>query len=121
VLIITQALNVVFVPLLAHAGLALSIGVGAMVNALWLLIGLIRNRTYIPQPGWGRFALQVLAASALLAIFLMWANGSVPWLAMKPEKLHRMGLLALFVSTGAVIYFIAIWAAGLNLRQLLRR
>jgi putative peptidoglycan lipid II flippase len=121
VLIITQGLNFVFVPLLAHAGLALSIGIGAMVNALWLLIGLLRNRTYIPQPGWGRFALQVLAASALLAIFLMWANGSVPWLALKSEKLYRTSLLAVFVSGGAAIYFVAIWAAGLNLRQLLRR
>ena len=121
VLLITQGLNLVFVPLLAHAGLALAIGVGAMVNALWLLIGLIRNGTYVPQSGWGRFALQVLAASALLAIFLMWANGSVSWLALKTEKLQRIGLLALFVSGGAAIYFVAIWAAGLNLRQLLRR
>jgi putative peptidoglycan lipid II flippase len=121
VLIITQALNFVFVPLLAHAGLALAIGVGAMVNALWLLIGLLRNRTYIPQPGWGRFALQVLAASALLAVFLMWANGSVPWLALKAEKFQRIGWLALYVSSAIAIYFVAIWAAGLNLRQLLRR
>ena len=121
VLIITQALNLVFVPLLAHAGLALAIGVGAMVNALWLLIGLLRNRTYIPQPGWGRFALQVLAASALLAVFLMWSSASLPWLAMKAEKLKRMGWLALVVSSGVAIYFIAIWAAGLKLRQFMRR
>ena len=121
VLVITQALNFVFVPLLGHAGLALSIGVGAMVNALWLLIGLVRNGTYVPLPGWGRFVLQVLAASALLAVFLMWANSSVPWLALKPEKLQRTGLLALVVSGGVAIYFVAVWAAGLNLRQLLRR
>lgn len=121
VLVITQALNFVFVPLLAHAGLALSIGVGAMVNALWLLIGLVRNGTYAPLPGWGRFALQVLAASALLAIFLMWANSSVPWLALKADKLQRIGWLALYISSAIAIYFVAIWAAGLNIRQLLRR
>ncbi|MES2951993.1 MAG: murein biosynthesis integral membrane protein MurJ [Pseudomonadota bacterium] len=121
VLVITQGLNFVFVPLLAHAGLALAIGVGAMVNALWLLIGLLRNGTYVPQPGWGRFALQVLAASALLAVFLMWANSSVPWLALKAEKLQRIGWLALYISGAVAIYFAAVWAAGLNLRQLLRR
>ena len=121
VLVITQALNFVFVPFLAHAGLALSIGIGAMVNALWLLIGLLRNGTYVPSPGWGRFALQVLAASALLAVFLMWATGSVPWLALKAEKLQRIGWLALYVSSAIAIYFVATWAAGLNLRQLLRR
>ena len=121
VLVITQALNFVFVPLLAHAGLALSIGVGAMVNALWLLIGLVRNGTYAPLPGWGRFALQVVAASALLAVFLMWANSSVPWLALKAEKFQRIGWLALYISSAVAIYFVAVWAAGVNLRQLLRR
>jgi len=121
VLLVTQALNLVFVPLLAHAGLALSIGVGAMVNALWLLVGLVRSRTYVPLPGWGRFALQVLAASALLAVFLMWGSASLPWIALKAEKFKRMGLLALMVAGGSAIYFVAIWAAGLKLRQFLRR
>jgi len=121
VLVITQALNLLFVPMLAHAGLALAIGVGAMVNALWLLVGLVRSGTYVPLPGWARFALQVIAASALLAVFLMWANGAFPWLALKAEKLKRIGLLALFVSSAIAIYFGAIWAAGVNLRQLVRR
>lgn len=121
VLVITQGLNLLFVPLLAHAGLALAIGVGAIVNALWLLVGLVRGGTYVPLPGWARFALQVVAASALLAVFLMWANASVPWLALKADKLKRIGFLALFISGAVAIYFTAIWAAGLNLRQLLRR
>ena len=121
VLVITQGLNLLFVPLLAHAGLALAIGVGAMVNALWLLVGLVRSGTYVPLPGWARFGLQVVAASALLAVFLMWANGAFPWLALKAEKLKRMGLLALLVSGSIAIYFAAIWAAGVNVRQLLRR
>jgi len=121
VLVITQGLNLLFVPLLAHAGLALAIGVGALVNALWLLWGLVRGGTYVPLPGWARFALQVLAASALLAVFLMWANASVPWLALKADKLKRIGFLALFISGSVAIYFTAIWAAGLNLRQFLRR
>ena len=121
VLLVTQALNLVFVPLLAHAGLALSIGAGALVNALWLLVGLVRSRTYVPLPGWGRFVLQVLAASALLAVFLMWGSSALPWIALKAEKLKRMGLLALMVAGGAAIYFVASWAAGLKLRQFLRR
>ena len=39
VLLLTQLLNLAFVPWLAHAGLALSIGLAAMVNAAWLLAG----------------------------------------------------------------------------------
>jgi putative peptidoglycan lipid II flippase len=45
VLLITQLLNLLFVPWLAHAGLALSIGVGALINAVWLLVGLLRRGT----------------------------------------------------------------------------
>ena len=81
----------------------------------------MRSRAYVPLPGWGRFVLQVLAASALLAVFLMWSSAELPWLSMKAEKFKRMGWLALVVSSGVAIYFIAIWAAGLKLRQFMRR
>ena len=121
VLVITQGLNFVFVPLLAHAGLALSIGVGALINALWLLIGLVRSGTFVPQPGWGRFALQVLLASALLAAFLLWANTAVPWIALRSDRLMRLGLLILMVCSAVALYFSATWATGLKLRQFLRR
>jgi len=121
VLVITQGLNLVFVPLLAHAGLALSIGVGALINALWLLIGLVRSGTFVPQPGWGRFALQVLLASALLAAFLLWANTAVPWIALRSDRLMRLGLLILMVCSAVALYFSATWATGLKLRQFLRR
>ncbi len=121
VLFITQGFNVLFVPWLGHAGLALSIGLGAMVNALWLLVGLLRSKTLVPAPGWGRFGLQVLAASALLAVFLMWVSSAIPWVALGEDKLKRVGLLALVVPSAAAIYFVAIWVAGLNLRQFLRR
>ncbi len=40
VLVATQLMNIAFVPWLAHAGLALSIGLGALLNAGWLLAGL---------------------------------------------------------------------------------
>ncbi|RZI84228.1 MAG: murein biosynthesis integral membrane protein MurJ, partial [Rubrivivax sp.] len=66
VLVITQLLNLVFVPWLGHAGLALSIGLASLVNAGWLLIGLRRAGRYQPSPGWGLFALRVVVASALL-------------------------------------------------------
>lgn len=121
VLVITQALNVVLVPWLAHAALTLSIGIGAMINALWLLVGLLRRGSYRPEPGWGVFAMQVIAACALLAIFLMWANGVVSWTDLRAESWKRIGLLALVLLGSAAIYFAAIMASGLKLRQFLRR
>ena len=121
VLVITQLLNMVFVPYFQHAGLALAIGVGAMINALWLLLGLIKRGSYRPAPGWGVFILQVMAASALLAVFLLWAAGAVNWVSLKAAYLQRIGLLAAVISAGAAMYFVALWAAGLKLRKLMRR
>lgn len=121
VLVITQVLNIVLVPQLGHAGLALSLGLGSMVNALWLLIGLLRSKTYTPLAGWLRFGVQVVVASAVLAGFLLWANNAVPWLALQSHRLERMMLLMGVVSASVAIYFAAIWVVGVNLRQFLRR
>ncbi|MDP3139520.1 MAG: murein biosynthesis integral membrane protein MurJ [Burkholderiaceae bacterium] len=121
VLVLTQLLNVALVPWLQHAGLALSIGIGALVNALWLLHGLRRGGNYQPLPGWGVFALQVLAASALVAVFLAGAAWVVPWTALRVDALWRLVLLALVLSGACVIYFGALRLAGVRLRQLLRR
>jgi putative peptidoglycan lipid II flippase len=120
VLLATQGLNLIFVPYLAHAGLALAIGVGALINALWLLLGLLRRRTFVPEPGWGRFLLQVLAASTLMALFLMWAGHHFDWIELRAERLKRIGLMAFILIGSAAIYFISILASGLKLRQLLR-
>ena len=120
VLVVTQLLNLVFVPLFAHAGLTLAIGVGALINALALLIGLVRRGRFKPSPGWGLFALQVLAATALLAIFLMWAAGSLAWVGPEVRDLQRILVMALVLLASAAIYFVALWAAGLKLRALLR-
>ncbi|MEN9397277.1 MAG: murein biosynthesis integral rane protein MurJ, partial [Pseudomonadota bacterium] len=120
VLVLTQLLNLALVPLLAHAGLALAIGLGALINALWLLIGLRMRGSYKPSPGWGLFALQVLAASALLAVFLMWAASAVGWTQMAAVGWKRVGLLAGVLLVSALIYFSAIWASGLKLKRLLK-
>ncbi len=121
VLIVTQLLNLALVPYFQHAGLALAIGMGALINALCLLVGLIRRGSYAPAPGWGVFSLQVLAASALLAVFLLWVAGAVNWLGLKHLYGRRIGLLALVLFASAAIYFAALWVSGLKLRQLLRR
>ncbi len=121
VLVITQLLNIALVPSLRHAGLALSIGLGALLNAGLLLAGLLRRGSYKPLPGWGVFGLQVLAGSALLAVFLMWGASSFAWTAMRGAALQRVGLMALMLLGAAAIYFVALAAAGLKLRQFVTR
>ncbi len=121
VLVITQLLNIALVPVFAHAALTLSIGLGAMINAVWLLLGLLKRGSYKPEPGWGAFVLQVLTASALLLLFLLWANGAFAWTQMPGQHVRRIGLLALVLLLCAAIYFTALWATGLKLRQFMRR
>lgn len=121
VLVLTQLMNLLFVPWLAHAGLALAIGLGAMVNAGWLLTGLIRRGAYRPAPGWARFALQVVAASVLLAVFLSWASVSLEWTGFEGQRPLRVVTLAGCVLGSVLIYFGALALAGLNLRQFVRK
>lgn len=121
VLVATQLMNLAFVPWLAHAGLALSIGLGALLNAGWLLAGLIRRGSFAPRAGWLRLAVQVLLANALLAAFLWWARGQFDWLALQERSVQRAALLAALLVASALLYFGALTAAGLKLRQLLRR
>lgn len=119
VLVITQLFNLIFVPLLQHAALTLSIALGAMINALWLLIGLIRRGSYRPQGGWAVFGAQVLGATLLMSAFLLWAARRFDWLSTAAWP--RAGLLALVLAAAAALYFGALMASGVRLRQLLRR
>ena len=120
VLIITQLFNLALVPLFAHAGLTLAIGLGALVNAGALLWGLIRRGRYMPSAGWMVFFFQVIAATALLAIFLIWSTRTLPWLSPAVHDLQRVGMLALVMVASALIYFLALWGAGLKLRRFVR-
>ena len=121
VLVITQLLNLALVPFFQHAGLALAIGIGALINALWLLLGLTQRGSYKPGPGWVVFSLQVMGASALLAAFLLWAADSVSWVGLKTAYLQRIGLLVAVLCASSAIYFVALWVSGFKLRQLVRR
>ncbi|TDQ45236.1 murein biosynthesis integral membrane protein MurJ [Tepidicella xavieri] len=120
VLVFTQCMNLLLVPHLAHAGLALAIGLGALLNAGWLLVGLVRRGAYRPSPGWARFGLQVLAASALLAVFLLWSSAQVDWVhAVQAGR--RVLSLALIVAGAVVVYFGVLMLAGVQLRQFVRK
>ena len=121
VLVITQLLNIMLVPRMAHAGLALSIGLGALVNALWLLIGLLRRGSFQPAPGWGLFGAQVAAASLLLGALLSWVSAYFPWIALGDAGGKRVLLLAAWMAVAAVLYFGVLRMAGLRVGSLVRR
>ena len=70
-LVATQLMNFFFVPRLGHAGLALSIGIAALFNALLLLIGLVRRGIYVAQPGLRIALLAGALAGAALVYFVV--------------------------------------------------
>jgi putative peptidoglycan lipid II flippase len=121
VLVVTQLMNAVFVPWLGHAGLALSIGLGALVNAAWLLAGLRRRGAYRPSAGWTRFALRIGAASALLGLALAWAGAAFDWIGLRDATFTRAAALAGVLAAAGAIYFGALRLMGIDPRQFVRR
>ena len=121
VLVLTQLMNLVWVPLFGHAGLALSIGLGALVNAGWLLIGLLRAGSYRPEPGWVGFGLRVLVATVLLGALLAWSAHAIAWIELRASPWQRAGWLVLSLGGAALVYFTALRLGGLRLRQFAKR
>jgi len=121
VLVLTQVLNFFLVPVLQHAALTLTIAIGALVNAVWLLVGLIRRGSYKPEPGWGKFALQVLAGMLVLAALLAWGSRHFDWIGLREQRFLRIGLLAALIAGAALLYFAVLAAVGVRLRSFVRR
>ncbi len=120
VLVATQLMNALFVPWLAHAGLALSIGLGATLNAGVLLLLLYRRKLYQPGPGWRRFFLSIAPAQFGLAGVLLAANHYVAWTSTQAGyagELARAGQLALVLALSGLVYFALLWLCGIRPRH----
>jgi len=121
VLALTQAMNAIFVPLFGHAGLALSVSLGATINAVWLFVGLKRGGWYQPAPGWGRFALKVVFATVAMSALLVVAAINIDWLGLAGREGLRIAWLAAALVGAALIYFGVLLATGLRPRDFSRR
>jgi putative peptidoglycan lipid II flippase len=121
ILVATQLMNLALVPWLGHAGLALSIGLGALLNAAFLLAGLLRQRIYQPRPGWGPFAMRVILANLLLAAVLAWAGWKIDWIGLQASWGIRAAAVAGVLTGVALLYFATLLALGLRPRDLARR
>ncbi|BAP88606.1 integral membrane protein MviN [Burkholderiales bacterium GJ-E10] len=122
VLVMTQLANIVFVPWLAHAGLALSISVGALINCVLLLWGLRKRGIYTPGPGWRSFGLRLGAVLAGFALALTAIERRFSFAALAPHGwMERAGWLAAVVAAGALIYVALLWAAGFRPRDFVLR
>lgn len=118
--IIAMVANMVFNLLLiwplAHAGLALATALSAFLNAGLLGYLLYRQKVLIFQPGWGRYAVQLVGGSALMSIALYLAAPDwQEWLDF--ELWQRIRWVAGLVVMGGGLYFAWLTAFGLRLRH----
>jgi putative peptidoglycan lipid II flippase len=121
VLVATQLMNLLFVPYIAVSGLALSIGLGACINAAFLYRGLRKRGVYQPKVGWGKFYLKLLVAVSLMGAAAWFSAAKVDWLAMHQHPFLRAGALFLLITICAVIYFLALFIMGFRFRDFKRR
>lgn len=120
VLVATQLMNLLFVPWIAHAGLALSIGLGACLNAAFLYWGLRRHGIYVPHSGWGVFLVSLAGALFLLAGAALWMAGHFNWLELRAHPLQRATALALVITICGSTYFGALLAMGFRFQDFKR-
>jgi putative peptidoglycan lipid II flippase len=120
-LVFTQAMNLLLVPRFQVAGLALSIGLGACLNATLLYTGLRRKQIFVPQAGWGRFFAKVLVAVAVMGLLCWQAESHLDWAALRATPWLRAGALLGIVAAGGASYFAVLFALGFRLGDFKRR
>ncbi len=121
-LLATQAMNLLFVfgMDLQHAGLALSIGLGACLNSAILFYLLRKRGIYRPEPGWGKFLAKLGAALLVLGLMLWFGMGSEQsWLTSSGWA--RIGRLTGLVVMGVTVYFAVLWLLGFRVRDFSKR
>jgi putative peptidoglycan lipid II flippase len=119
-LAMTQLMNLAFIFPLRHAGLALSIGLAACINAGLLFYYLRKRGHYRPQPGWRRFALQLGSALLLMGVALWLAAGDASWWTSARGAERALRLTGV-VAGGIAVYFAALWLAGVRLQHFAKR
>jgi putative peptidoglycan lipid II flippase len=112
-LVATQLMNLLFVWQfhLAHAGLALSIGLAATLNAGLLYFGLRRKDAFTPRAGWALFLGKLFIALCVMGLVLWFAMGqAATWTQITTTK--RVIWLSGLMVAAAVSYFVTLFALG---------
>jgi len=121
-LLLTQAMNLIFVVGLdyRHWGLALATGIGACVNSGLLYYQLRRQQVYQPQPGWWMFYLKLVIALILMALALCYLSDLAgDW--MQIRTISKLMWISILVVAGAIVYFAALWLLGFRPKDFSKR
>ncbi|HTP99143.1 MAG TPA: murein biosynthesis integral membrane protein MurJ [Casimicrobiaceae bacterium] len=118
--LVTQALAVILMWPLGHAGLTLATSLGACVNAALLYFFLRRNGYYHPAAGWLAFVSKLAIALGVLAAVLYWLSGP-PDVWLSAGLWQKAGRLLGVIAAGAAAYFGALFLLGFRLADFNRR
>jgi putative peptidoglycan lipid II flippase len=113
VVISVQLLNLVLVPQFKVAGLALSIGLGACINAGVMFFLLRKRAIFTPQAGWPLFFAKLVLAVAVMGALAWFASAQFIWTG--PGQLHgllRAGALLAVVTLCGMAYFGVLFGLG---------
>lgn len=117
-MVTNMLLNVLLIFPLAHAGIALATSLAALVNTGLLFYYLRKKRLYLPRDGWSGFGARLLFANAILALWLWFGSGDLnTWVTS--NTWWRVEHLMFLLISAMVIYFAALWTAGIRLHHLL--
>lgn len=119
-LVATQLMNLAFIGPLKHAGLALSIGLAACLNAGLLYRGLRKRDIFRPRPGWAVFTLKLgIALVALGAVMWLTKGDDAAWIG-QAAGLRALRLAGVVVA-GGLSYFAVLFVLGFRPRDFSRR
>lgn len=113
-----QAMNLVTVPLFHQAGLALSVGLGSLVNSGILLYLLRKNAIFTPLSGWKKHFFCVVVASFLMLAVLVGIQWHIDWTALADPWVVRAAKVLGIVALGAAVYGASMLALGFRPRDL---
>jgi putative peptidoglycan lipid II flippase len=115
-MVANMVFNLALVFPLAHAGLALATSLSAWLNAGMLWRGLIKEGAWSWQSGWPVFLLRIAVANAALAGVIFWFQPPLEqWLGA--DGFQRAMDMAILVTAGVVVYFLALAVMGVRVRH----
>ena len=117
VLVFTQLMNLWTVPMLGHAGLAVSISLAALLNASLLAAGLSKRGLLRPSKDWLTFIPKLILANIAMAGLLYHFEQSIPWIELSDSPWQRIGLITATTLSCAGLYFLVLSLLGVKVKH----
>ena len=119
--VIAMLANLVFALILVwpykHVGLATAFTLSAWVNAILLLLLLLRLKFYIPEPGWPSYLLKLLVAACIMGVIVYYGAGDdQQWIDY--TMIERISKMTLWVLIGMTSFVVLSYAMGIKIKQL---